>query len=472
MPDEQQLHEAERLGPAPPVPESGARRLVGLAAIDLGPLRRHRDYRLLSFGQAVSFFGSVIAYVASRSRLPPDGLDARGRPARPRRARAAAPVGVRRRCARGRGRPAAAWCGSRSSGWRRARPSCSRTRCWRPAGVGAVRRRGARGRPRRPPAAVARRAHAAPRRPRGADRRRRARLAPLHARHDRRPGDRRRADRGVRPAVRRTASTSRPSPSRWSRSARCERCHRRPTPSRRACARIARGLPLRAQPRGAVGTYSVDIVAMFFGMPTALFPALAAELGGPGVLGLLYAAPSVGSLIATLTSGWTARVHRHGLAVIVAAAGWGVGIVAVGLAPNVALALRRPRGGGRGRHAQRHLPLDDLEPDDPRPAARTARGDRADQLLDRPAARRRRGRRRRLARRACARRSSRAACSASSASASQPSCCRRSATTTRGRSFPSPRRRACLVDCAVPLEAPAPRTTSRPSGGRRSLGDS
>src|SRR2546421_13081368 len=64
MADEKPLHEAERLGPAPPPPESGPRRLVGLAAIDVGPLRRHRDYRLLWIGLAVSFFGSEIAYVA------------------------------------------------------------------------------------------------------------------------------------------------------------------------------------------------------------------------------------------------------------------------------------------------------------------------------------------------------------------------------------------------------------------------
>jgi len=64
MPDEKPLHEAERLGPAPPVPESGPRRLFALAAIDLGPLRRHRDYRLLWIGLAVSFFGSEITYVA------------------------------------------------------------------------------------------------------------------------------------------------------------------------------------------------------------------------------------------------------------------------------------------------------------------------------------------------------------------------------------------------------------------------
>jgi MFS family permease len=53
----------------------------------------------------------------------------------------------------------------------------------------------------------------------------------------------------------------------------------------------------------------------------------------------MYAAIPAGSLVATLTSGWTGRVHRHGLAVIWAAAAWGIAIGAVGLAPNLALAL-------------------------------------------------------------------------------------------------------------------------------------
>ncbi|GAA2566026.1 MFS transporter [Winogradskya consettensis] len=88
-----------------------------------------------------------------------------------------------------------------------------------------------------------------------------------------------------------------------------------------------------------LGTYLVDINAMFFGMPQALYPFLAMQLGGPRVLGLLYAAPSVGTLIATLTSGWTGRVHRHGLMVIVAAAFWGVGIVGAGLSGTLWLTL-------------------------------------------------------------------------------------------------------------------------------------
>jgi MFS family permease len=88
-----------------------------------------------------------------------------------------------------------------------------------------------------------------------------------------------------------------------------------------------------------VGTYAVDIVAMFFGMPMALFPAIAESYGGAGVLGLLYAAPSAGSLVATLSSGWAGRVRRHGRAVCMAAAGWGAAIVVFGLAPNLAVAL-------------------------------------------------------------------------------------------------------------------------------------
>ncbi len=65
----------------------------------------------------------------------------------------------------------------------------------------------------------------------------------------------------------------------------------------------------------------VDFVAMIFGMPTALFPAMSERLGGAAILGYLYAAPSVGALVATLTSGWTPRVKRHGVAVLWAAFG-------------------------------------------------------------------------------------------------------------------------------------------------------
>ncbi len=103
--------------------------------------------------------------------------------------------------------------------------------------------------------------------------------------------------------------------------------------------RIAEGLRYARSRQELIGTYLVDIVAMLFGIPLALFPAYAERLGGAGVLGLLYAAPGAGAFVASLTSGWTARVHRHGLAVILAASLWGAGIVVFAVAGNLWLAL-------------------------------------------------------------------------------------------------------------------------------------
>jgi MFS family permease len=101
---------------------------------------------------------------------------------------------------------------------------------------------------------------------------------------------------------------------------------------------IGEGLRYARSRPELMGTYLVDINAMFFGMPMALFPALAEYFGGASV-GLLYSAPAVGSLLATLTSGWTARVHRHGLAVVVAAGIWGVAIICFGLSDQLWVAL-------------------------------------------------------------------------------------------------------------------------------------
>ena len=88
-----------------------------------------------------------------------------------------------------------------------------------------------------------------------------------------------------------------------------------------------------------LGTYLVDINAMFFGMPMALFPAVAEGFGGASAAGLLYAAPAAGMFLATLTSGWAGRVQRHGLAVCVAAGLWGAAIVGFGLASSLWLAV-------------------------------------------------------------------------------------------------------------------------------------
>ena len=101
---------------------------------------------------------------------------------------------------------------------------------------------------------------------------------------------------------------------------------------------IAEGLRYAKSRPELMGTYLIDINAMFFGMPMALFPAIATQFGNASV-GLLYAAPSAGALLATLASGWTARVHRHGLAVTIAAGLWGVAIIGFGFAKYLWLAL-------------------------------------------------------------------------------------------------------------------------------------
>jgi MFS family permease len=103
--------------------------------------------------------------------------------------------------------------------------------------------------------------------------------------------------------------------------------------------RVLEGLRYARSRQELLGTYFVDMVAMFFGMPMALFPAIAQGLGGAKVLGLLYAAPAVGSFVFSATSGWTGRVHRHGVGVIVAASVWGLAIIGFGLAPGLWPAL-------------------------------------------------------------------------------------------------------------------------------------
>ncbi|HLL70409.1 MAG TPA: MFS transporter [Pyrinomonadaceae bacterium] len=101
---------------------------------------------------------------------------------------------------------------------------------------------------------------------------------------------------------------------------------------------VVEGVRYAWRRREILGTYLIDMNAMFFGMPTALFPAIAANFGA-GTVGLFYAAPSVGALIATLTSGWAKRVHRHGLCVAIAAALWGVAMIFFGFAENLYVAL-------------------------------------------------------------------------------------------------------------------------------------
>ncbi len=102
---------------------------------------------------------------------------------------------------------------------------------------------------------------------------------------------------------------------------------------------LAEGLRFAWARPALMGTYIVDIVAMAFAFPIALFPAMAAADGRTESVGWLLSAMSVGALAIGLFSGWTGRVRRHGRAVVLAAAVWALGIVALGFAPSLTWGL-------------------------------------------------------------------------------------------------------------------------------------
>ena len=339
MPDEQELHEAERLGAAPPVPQSGARRLVGLAAIDIGPLRRHREYRLLWFGLAVSFFGSEVAFVA----VPYQAYQLTG---------STAVVGFLALVALVPLLLSAIIGGAFADAVDRRKmvriaelglALCSTAllvnsvipspQVWVlfvaeafAAGMGGFLR----------PSLDS--------------------LTPrLVERHELTAAgalDSLRFQIGLigGPAVGGVLIATLGLPAVFgidiatflvslTALGMMRAVPPPPDAERPSLKRIAEGFSYAKSRPELLGTYGVDIVAMFFGMPNALFPAFAQKFGGAGVLGLLYSAQPVGSLVATATSGWTRKVHRHGMAVILAAGLWGVGIILLGLAPSLWLAL-------------------------------------------------------------------------------------------------------------------------------------
>lgn len=90
-----------------------------------------------------------------------------------------------------------------------------------------------------------------------------------------------------------------------------------------------------------VGTFAIDLNAMVFGMPRALFPALGTGLfnGGAQAVGLLYAAPGAGALLGSVLTGWVSRVEHQGRAVLVAVTIWGLAIAGFGLTSWLPLAL-------------------------------------------------------------------------------------------------------------------------------------
>ena len=99
------------------------------------------------------------------------------------------------------------------------------------------------------------------------------------------------------------------------------------------------GLRYAYSRKDLLGSYLADLSAMIFAYPNAMLPFLAIELHASWSTGLMFAAPSAGAFAVSATSGWMPRVRRHGLAIALAAGGWGLSMALVGVSPSAWFAL-------------------------------------------------------------------------------------------------------------------------------------
>jgi MFS family permease len=87
-------------------------------------------------------------------------------------------------------------------------------------------------------------------------------------------------------------------------------------------------------------SFAIDLIAMVFAFPRALFPEVATErFGGGAAVGWLYSSIAIGSLLAGLVSGWIGRVRRQGLVLVLAVVGWGLAVALAGLARQLWLVI-------------------------------------------------------------------------------------------------------------------------------------
>jgi MFS family permease len=103
---------------------------------------------------------------------------------------------------------------------------------------------------------------------------------------------------------------------------------------------IGEGLRFVVHNRALMGSFVIDLSAMSFGMPRALFPVLAVSVYGAGAAGtgLLFAAVSAGAVIAAFTAGWLRNARRLGRIVVFAVIAWGAAIALAGLAGSIWIA--------------------------------------------------------------------------------------------------------------------------------------
>jgi MFS family permease len=103
---------------------------------------------------------------------------------------------------------------------------------------------------------------------------------------------------------------------------------------------IVQGLKFLRGHSVIMSVFAIDLMAMVFGMPRALFPALAERLGGgAGLYGLLLSSVAAGAFLASMGSGWTSRVRHQGRAVLICVTVWGLAIAAAGFSNSAPVVL-------------------------------------------------------------------------------------------------------------------------------------
>jgi MFS family permease len=104
-------------------------------------------------------------------------------------------------------------------------------------------------------------------------------------------------------------------------------------------AALMEGIRYAYNRKDLLGTYVVDLAAMFFAMPMALFPFWADAIGAPYALGFFYSSITIGAVLVTLMSGWMRNYPHHGRAVVIGALGWGIAIVVAGSTDSLTLVI-------------------------------------------------------------------------------------------------------------------------------------
>ena len=102
---------------------------------------------------------------------------------------------------------------------------------------------------------------------------------------------------------------------------------------------LVEGIRYAFRRKDLLGTYFVDLAAMFLAMPMALFPFWADEIGAPWALGLFYSSITAGAVVVTIFSGWMRHYPKHGRAVVFGALGWGVAIAFAGTSNSLIIVI-------------------------------------------------------------------------------------------------------------------------------------